>query len=129
MLLTSGLAREQWGTTLLTALDTIPQQEVYQRLHEQAGPNDLDLSWTNVTAVMKGLFGSRITAEERVCKLNDLVLLGPDREDLEALRRSVTDLARQLTSEVPPYQLLSPLDTRMTRDACIMQVEHYILPQ
>ena len=94
----SGPDRASWGTALLSALDTNPQQMVYQRLNEDGDAGDF--SWERVTGVLKGLYASRETADEWLEKLRLLQLEGPTPEDLDRYRNSFMQHTANLTTDV-----------------------------
>ena len=98
----SGLGKEQWGVALLSAVDSTPQQRVYERLNDAAAraPGDeVNFSWEHVTSVMQGLFASRETPEEWLEQLQQLELKGPTPEDLESLRNDYMSAAGHLRPE------------------------------
>ena len=78
LLESSGCDRESWGTALLSALDTAPQQAVYQQLNDAgdaaAAGDDTFCSYEQVTDVLKALYTSKETSGEFLEQLIELSL-------------------------------------------------------
>ena len=78
LLETSGCDRESWGTAILSALDTVPQQAVYQQLNDAvdaaAAGNGTFCSYEQVTDVLKELYTSKETSGEFLEQLTELSL-------------------------------------------------------
>ena len=108
LLETSGADRESWGTALLTAMETAPQQAVYQQLNDAAGtagaPTDGTFcSYEQVTDVLRELFTQKETPGELLEQLQDLSITGVSPDSIGTYRdgfmRLTAGISQQLCSD------------------------------
>ncbi len=105
LLETSGADRESWGTALLTAMETAPQQAVYQQLNDAAGtagaPTDGTFcSYEQVTDVLRELFTQKETPGELLEQLQDLSITGVSPDAIGAYRDAFMRLAAGISQQL-----------------------------
>ena len=88
----------EWGTALLSALDTQPQQQVYAQLDRRG--DAADFSFEAVVAILTELFGSRSTVEDSLDKLRALELTSVLPEGLSKYQSEFLDLSASVSVEV-----------------------------
>ena len=105
LLETSGADRESWGTAILTALETVPQQAVYQQLNDAVGtagaPSDGTFcSYEQVTDVLRELYTQKETPGELLEQLTDLSLTGVSPDAIGTYRDSFMRLAAGISQQL-----------------------------
>ena len=108
LLETSGCDRESWGTAILSALETVPQQAVYQQLNDAvdaaaASGDGTFCSCEQVTKVLKELYTAKETSGELLEQLTELSLTGLSPDAIgtyrDSFRRSAASISQQLYSD------------------------------
>ena len=105
LLETAGCDRESWGTAILTALETVPQQAVYQQLNDAVGtaaaPSDGTFkSYEQVTDVLKELYTAKETSGELLEQLTELSLTGVSPDAIGTYRDSFLRLAASISQQL-----------------------------
>ena len=104
LLESSGCDHESWGTALLSALDTAPQQAVYEQLNDAgdaANPGDDTLcSYEQVTAVVKALYTSKETSGEFLEQLTELSLTAATPDAIGIYRDNFQRLAANISQQL-----------------------------
>ncbi len=105
LLETSGCDRESWGTAILSALETVPQQAVYQQLNDAvdaaaASGDGTFCSYEQVTDVLKELYTAKETSGELLEQLTELSLTGVSPDAIGTYRDSFLRLAASISQQL-----------------------------
>ena len=112
----SGRDRESWGTAILSALETVPQQAVYQQLNDAvdaaaASGDGTFCSYEQVTDVLKELYTAKETSGELLEQLTEFSLLGVSPDAVGTYRDSFQRLAANISQQLYSDEARCPLIT------------------